>query len=366
MKTSPQLSVIIPTYNRAALLRKALESVLQQTFSNYEIIVVDDGSTDRTEDSIAQLITERPAAEERVRYLFQKNQGKSVALNYGLSEARGEWIAFLDSDDVWLPVKIEEQFRALQQFAPLSEACFTDARFINDPSMQTTSFELAGKWFSGSTGVIADSVDLVEKVWIYMQTVLVHSRVIKKVGEFDPALWTGQDMDFVFRLSLETRLCYVNHPLVLIDRTPGRPVGLTEKRLQSVNETSVLRQRMFEKWLRLSKERGAEDLRRRIRSELRRTRSQQANSFLIDREYREARRCIALAARTECTPGIAVKWILAVVAPALARRIVIRRFERAQRSWIRGGGDPHDCQAAIAVPQEISRTKGRTSFARGC
>ena len=131
MKTSPQLSVIIPTYNRAALIRKALESVLQQTFSNYEIIVVDDGSTDRTEDHVAQFVAERPAAEDRVRFFFQKNQGKSVALNYGLSEARGEWIAFLDSDDVWLPVKIEEQFRALHQFAPLSEACFTDARFQN-------------------------------------------------------------------------------------------------------------------------------------------------------------------------------------------------------------------------------------------
>jgi glycosyltransferase involved in cell wall biosynthesis len=339
MKTSPQLSVIIPTYNRAALLRKALESVLRQTFSNYEIIVVDDGSTDRTEDHVAQLVAERPAAEERVRYFFQKNQGKSVALNYGLSEARGEWVAFLDSDDVWLPVKIEEQFCALRQFAPLSEACFTNARFINNPSMQTTSFELAGESYKGSTGVIADFIDLIERVWmIFMQTILVHSRVIRKVGEFDPALWTGQDIDFVFRLSLETRFCYVNHPLVLIDRTPGRSVGLTEKRLQRVNEASVLRQRMFEKWMRLSKERGAEDLWRRIRSDLRHTRSQQANGLLIDREYREARRCIALAARTECTLGIAVKWILAVVAPALARRIVIRRFERAQKLWIRNAG----------------------------
>jgi hypothetical protein len=189
---------------------------------------------------------------------------------------------------------------------------------------------------------------------IFMQTVLVHSRVIKKVGEFDPALWTGQDVDFVFRLSLETRLCYVNHPLVLIDRTPNRSVGLTEKRLQKVYETSVLRQRMFEKWLQLSKERGAEDLWRRIRSELRRTRSQHANRLLIDRKYREARRLIALAARTECTPGIAAKWVLASVAPALARRIVLRRLERAQRLWIRDGGDAHDCRAASPVPQEIS------------
>jgi glycosyltransferase involved in cell wall biosynthesis len=326
MKTPPKLSVIIPTYNRATHLRKTLESVLHQTFSDYEIILVDDGSTDRTEDLIAQLSTEWPTLGTRTRYFFQRNQGKSVALNYGLTEARGEWIAFLDSDDLWLPNKVEEQFRALQQFGPQSEACFTNARYINNPSFQGTLFEHAGKRFPGKMGLIADSACFGTRPHAAcMQSILLHSRVMTKVGNFDPVLWTGQDTDFVFRLCLETKLCYVNAPLVLIDRTPDRAVGLqTEASLRNVCELLELRQHMFEKWLELSEGHGAR-VRKRVRSELCAVHSQQANWFLLNGRYQEARRSAALAARIKFTLGIAAKWFLATVSPALARSIAIRR-----------------------------------------
>jgi glycosyltransferase involved in cell wall biosynthesis len=331
-KASPQLSVIIPTYNRAALLRRTLDSVLRQTFTDYEIIVVDDGSTDSTKAQVDQISAERSSSEQPIRYFFQKNQGKSVALNHGLSQATGEWIAFLDDDDIWLPAKIDEQFRALRRFAPQSEACFTNAQFINNPSLKRTSFEQAGKCYPGSAGIIPDSADLVTQFWIYMQTIIVHSWVMNKVGEFDPALWTWQDADFVFRLSLETQLCYVNSPLVLIDRTPHRSVGLTERRLRMVQESSALRQQMLENWFRRVKQRGATGLLTRIRSDIRCTHSKEANEFLIARKYPEARRSAALAARAQLTCGVAAKWVLAAVAPALARRLVIWRSQRAQKS----------------------------------
>jgi glycosyltransferase involved in cell wall biosynthesis len=325
MKTPPKLSVIIPTYNRAGYLRKTLESVLRQTFSDYEIILVDDGSTDGTEGLIAQLFAEWPVLRERTRYFFQRNQGKSVALNYGLSEAKAEWIAFLDSDDMWLPNKIEEQFRALQQFGPQSEACFTNARYINNPSFQGTLFEHAGKRFPGKMGVISDSTCFgVRPQAASFPTILLHSRVMANVGEFDPVLWTGQDVDFLFRLCLETKLCYVNAPLVLVDRTPSRSVGLQKEAGARVSELLKLRQRMFEKWLVLSEGHGAR-VRKLVRAELRGAHSQQANWFLVNRNYREARHSAAMAARIEFTPGIAAKWFLATVSPALARSIITRR-----------------------------------------
>jgi glycosyltransferase involved in cell wall biosynthesis len=326
MKTTPKVSVIIPTYNRATYLRKTLESVLNQTYSDFEIILIDDGSTDCTESLIAQLLIEWPGLKERTRYFSQRNQGKSVALNYGLSEARGEWIAFLDSDDLWLPTKIEKQFRALQRFGPKSEACFTNARYINDPTFEGTLFEHARKRFPGRMGIISDSTRFgVQPHAACMQSILVHSRVMARVGDFDPILWTGQDIDFLFRLCLETTLCYVNAPLVLIDRTPGRSVGLQkEAGLRNVSELLDLRQRMFEKWVRLSEGHGV-SVKRRVRSELRAVHSQRANWLLLNGRYREAKRSAAAAARIELTPGIVAKWFLVAVSPVLARSIVIHR-----------------------------------------
>jgi glycosyltransferase involved in cell wall biosynthesis len=331
MVKRPTLSVLIPTYNRAAFLGKTIESVMGQTFSDLEIIVVDDGSTDSTEKVITQLVKDTPSWGERIRYFFQRNQGKSVALNYGLSEARGEWIAFQDSDDLWLPNKIEEQFHAIRQYAPHARACFTDARFINDSSIEASAFELAGKRYTTTTGVFGNPIELVFNFWIFMQTILLHSRVMAEVGEFDPCLWTGQDEDFVFRLSLHTAMCYVNSPLVLIDRTPNQSGRLTDIRSRRRYDELQLRQRRYDRWLRLS-EGSSRDLQAALRDKLRGAYSQQANWLLVEGRYREARHAAGLAVRTQCRPGILAKWCLAKAAPSLARRIVIHRSLHANRT----------------------------------
>lgn len=105
------VSVIIPTYNRSRLLSEAIESVIRQdvTDCELEVIVVDDGSTDNTADVVKSF-------GPRVRYIYQKNRGAGVARNHGIEVARGEWIAFLDSDDRWLPHKLSLQFRMLEAF----------------------------------------------------------------------------------------------------------------------------------------------------------------------------------------------------------------------------------------------------------
>ena len=124
---NPKVSVVIPTYNRAAKVQDAIESVLAQTFSDLEVIVVDDGSSDDTGKVLSE------AFGDRIRYYAQANQGASVARNKGIAEARGEWIAFLDSDDLWEKDKLEWQFKALERFGPQCGGCYTDVRFFNHP-----------------------------------------------------------------------------------------------------------------------------------------------------------------------------------------------------------------------------------------
>lgn len=103
------VSVVIPTYNRADRLEKAVRSVLEQTYSNLEVIVVDDGSTDHTRQVIEEI------QDLRLHYVWQKNSGACVARNYGVTQARGSYIAFHDSDDIWYPDKLEKQMKQLQK-----------------------------------------------------------------------------------------------------------------------------------------------------------------------------------------------------------------------------------------------------------
>ncbi|MDY6945264.1 MAG: glycosyltransferase family A protein [Pseudomonadota bacterium] len=118
--SNPLVSVIIPTYNRAALLREAVESALQQTYSPIEVVVVDDGSTDDTGAVMQEF-------GERIRYSRRPNGGVNAARNVGIKQAKGQFLAFLDSDDLWEPYKIELQVALLKKFA---DAAFTFSNFF--------------------------------------------------------------------------------------------------------------------------------------------------------------------------------------------------------------------------------------------
>jgi len=153
MSYTPFVSIVIPTYNRARQVQAALKSVLAQTYPEFEAIVVDDGSTDGTDESIKQIVRLQGGNGGQVRYFFQPNQGQSAARNKGIDEARGEWVAFLDSDDVWLPEKLEWQVRAIEKFQGKCCACITDARLFNDSGMDTTAFRAGGKRYGQILGI---------------------------------------------------------------------------------------------------------------------------------------------------------------------------------------------------------------------
>src|ERR1044072_1092605 len=121
--SNPVVSVVMPVYNGEKYLRSAIQSVLDQTFHDFEIIVVDDGSKDST-PAIAQ------SYGDRVRYVRQENAGVAAAVNHGISLARGRYFAWLSHDDLWAPEKLSEQLRALQSVAGPA-VCYTDIKLIN-------------------------------------------------------------------------------------------------------------------------------------------------------------------------------------------------------------------------------------------
>jgi glycosyltransferase involved in cell wall biosynthesis len=330
---NPRVSVIIPTYNRAVDVQNAIRSVLCQTFTDFEVVVVDDGSSDDTRKILAE------AFADRIRYCFQSNQGLSSALNKGLAEARGEWVAFLDSDDLWEKEKLELQFKALEQFGTQCGACYTDVRFFNCPETRTM-FELAeeGDRHEGTTGISMNVLKLVASpggagMVVCICSVLARTDLVRRTGGFDLNLRFGMDSDFLFRLARLTDFCYVNSPLTLVDRSPAeaRHVGVSSE----WNKTEfVLRQTQIrlEKFLSTS-EGLPTGMRSLILAGLGKVHSGLANCHLEAGEYDKARAAVSRAAQYDLTFNIAVKWLLTRVSPQLATRAV-ERYQQRKRNFV--------------------------------
>ncbi len=242
---APDISVIIPTFNRGSVVAAAVESVLTQTYTDYEIIVVDDGSTDDTAERLAPYLP-------YVRYLYQANRGVSAARNRGVGVARGEWVSFLDSDDLFHPTKLEVQRHALRVLGDEFGACFTDCAYTGHPALARTAFEESGVVISGEFGALADPLKyhLGKPACFYLQSMMVRRDLLRRLNGFDEAMVVVDDTDLIFRLGLVARFCIVAAPLVSIDRTPSR-ARLTDIFSDTGDRAALYSMRMFEKWLAL-------------------------------------------------------------------------------------------------------------------
>ncbi len=199
----PKVSVIIPTYNRAEFLRRAIRSVLNQTYQDFEIVVVDDASTDKSRDVVSGI------SDERIRYICHEvNKGCPAARNTGVTNSRGEYIAFLDDDDEWLPDKLKMQVDLLDGSPSTTGGVYTASLVIDRP-----------------TGMILDGAKPEKKGNLFDElflqncirspsTVLIRRRCFEKVGRFDTSLGFVDDWDMWIRVSKEFRLEYIKMPLV--------------------------------------------------------------------------------------------------------------------------------------------------------
>jgi glycosyltransferase involved in cell wall biosynthesis len=198
----PKVSVIIPTYNRAAPLQKATASVLSQTFQDFEVIVVDDASPDNTGDMV------RSFGDQRIRYIrHEVNKGEGAARNTGILHSKGEYLAFLDDDDEWFPDKLRKQV-ALLDHSPLNVGViYTGYRKI-DTTTGSTLLDLV----PSKRGNIFN--DLLQDNCIATTTVLVRRQCFDKAGLFEEGVAFGADYDMWIRVSREFHIDYIKEPLV--------------------------------------------------------------------------------------------------------------------------------------------------------
>jgi len=206
----PLISVIIPTFNRAAWVREAIDSVLAQTFQDFELIVVDDGSTDTTGEGLIPY-------GDRLSTIYQTRQGVSAARNRGLEMAAGEWLAFLDSDDLWLPQKLETQVDFLNR-NPQAEICQTDEIWIRH-GRRVNPRE---KHRKPSGDIFAPSLTL---CLVSPSAVMLKKSLLKEVGFFDRSLPACEDYDLWLRISCRKPVFLIEEPLVV--KRGGHPDQLS-------------------------------------------------------------------------------------------------------------------------------------------
>ncbi|MEJ2683892.1 MAG: glycosyltransferase family 2 protein [Candidatus Sulfobium sp.] len=201
----PSVSVIIPTHNYSNFLHESVESVLAQTFSDFELIIVDDGSTDDTVDVVKRFLRDR-----RVRYIYQDNKGPSAARNAGIKAAAGEFIALLDADDVWLPTKLERQIQ-LSKDEPDAALIYCMVEHIDEHGKSLPCITWPRKDY-------ATYKDLMYIPWVEgsCSSALIRKSIFDEVGLFDESMTGVEDTNMWIRILRHHKSACVKDILVKI------------------------------------------------------------------------------------------------------------------------------------------------------
>jgi len=200
------ISIIIPTYNRVDLISKAIESVFKQTYQNFEIIVVDDGSTDGTKEYMESVNY------KKIKYIRIKNSGVSIARNKGIELSSGEYVAFLDSDDYWIPEKLEKQlllFKSDRDLCMLySNFCYVDndGRENSEPALNLPK----------NNKIDYTKVFLDGGCFPYPSTVMLKKKGLSGIKFFDKSLIQSEDLDFWLRISFDKKIRFIDENLAKI------------------------------------------------------------------------------------------------------------------------------------------------------
>lgn len=204
---SPLVSVIIPTFNRCQYVKRAVESVLAQTHQHLEVLVIDDGSTDLTRETIAGI------ADKRVRYIYTQNRGNYFARNEGLKAAKGDFIAFLDSDDIFLPQKLSRQLEQFQNMPELGLCCGN--LHIRHEDLPDKLFEDRAHAFTSDFTTQDGFIQRALKSnFIATSTVIIRRTCIERIGSFDTRFQNAMDYEFFLRIVFNFPAKYLKEKLV--------------------------------------------------------------------------------------------------------------------------------------------------------
>ena len=201
MADKPLVSVVIAAYNVAAYLPLAVKSVLDQVYRNIEVIIIDDGSTDGTKEAVRRYL-----GDPRVKYLFQENKGQAAAKNYGIRESRGEYVAFLDGDDMWVSEKLEQQMPLFMKSKDVG-VVYSRVLYIDETGKELTVAD--NELFRGRV-----SGPLLIRNFIGFGSCVVKKECFDRLGGFKEHMRMGIDYDLWLRISTQYEFDYVDRPLL--------------------------------------------------------------------------------------------------------------------------------------------------------
>ncbi len=222
----PYVSVIIPTYNRADFLKEAIESVLQQTYQGFELLVIDDGSTDHTRELVSRY-------GKQAVYIFQEHQGVSSARNRGIRLSDAEYVAFLDSDDLWLPAKLERQVAILDQHSDVP-LCHTEEIWIRRGvrvNQKKKHQKYGGHIFPYCLPLCV----------ISPSSAMVRRSLFEEIGYFDETLPACEDYDLWLRITTRYPIHFIDTPLIMKrgghdDQLSAQYWGIDRFRIQALEK----------------------------------------------------------------------------------------------------------------------------------
>lgn len=212
--SKPLVSVVIPSYNRADYVPMTLDSVLAQSFEDFELVFIDDGSTDQTKE----IVEAYAQKDSRVKYFHQENSERAVARSYGISLAQGKYICLVDSDDLWYPEKLAEQLKVMEEH-PHVVLCYAS---VNRIDFDNERVQAAARQQQGSSGYVFE--DLLMRNFIPSVTPMIRAEVAKNIGSQVTEFIPYEDWDFWLRISKEGEFYHIEKPLGDYRLHPGQSV----------------------------------------------------------------------------------------------------------------------------------------------
>lgn len=260
------ISVVIPTYNRASTLLRSIDSVREQTVPVNEIIIVDDGSTDNTEQLVNSI------ADSRIKYVKQSNQGQNHARNVGVEHAESFWVAFHDSDDIWYPNKIKKITEKIKEISNNSKidlgqvALFHAFRRESEPgsdkpaSYPVMPTALLAKYPDGvdATQSNFDQMSILLGNFMSSQTIILPRSAHKILGGFDTTLKRYTDWDMAIRIADSMKMIFLSEPLAV-------QYVQVESASTDVKQGDIARRQIFKKYRHLYRQRPYIYLRQKLR-----------------------------------------------------------------------------------------------------
>lgn len=207
-------SVVMPVYNKEWFVEKSIRSVLEQTYKKFELIIIDDGSTDNSREVIESI------SDERIRYIYQENGGESRARNHGISLAKYEYVAFLDSDDIWLPDFLETMWKLINK---KPHAAAFGCSYIHEPYREELIAQLKNMVKSEKVYDIHNYFDFVfsHEQSLTASTTVCNKKALEKAGLFPEGLKNWVDLDLWARMGLYYDIVFTERVCALYNDVPG-------------------------------------------------------------------------------------------------------------------------------------------------